>query len=228
MSKPESPYRLYGRQIGHGGLRPAQQARMQRLLPTIEVADRGAPLDVKALFENEGPVWLEIGFGGGEHLVWQAQQNPDVRCIGVEPFVTGVSSCLYSIETHRLENIRVCMGDGRCLLERLPDASVERIFILHPDPWPKWRHAKRRLIQPALIDDLARVMPKGAMLRIGTDWADYSCWTLRHLLAHPHFEWQASSCRDWQDRPEDWPVTRYATKAVKEGRRDVHFRFMRV
>lgn len=228
MSERSSPYRLYGRQIGHGGLRASQQQRMERMLPKIGVSDSGGQLDLAALFGTSRPVWLEIGFGGGEHLLWQAAQNPGVNFLGVEPFVTGVSSLVYGVETDKLENIRVCMGDGRVLLSRVPEASIARVFILHPDPWPKWRHAKRRLIQPALLDDLARVMPQGAQLRLGTDWADYSCWALRHLLAHPRFEWQAKSCRDWQDRPDDWPITRYATKAAGEGRCDVHFSFTRV
>lgn len=228
MPKPESPYRLYGRQVGHGGLRPAQQQRMERLLPKLELADQGDTLDLTAVFGRACPVWLEIGFGAGEHLLWQAQQNPDVGFIGVEPFITGVSSCLYGVERDGIDNVRICMGDGRPLIDRLPDASIETVFILHPDPWPKWRHAKRRLIQPALLDALARIMPEGAQLRIGTDWADYSCWALRHLLNHQAFAWQARSCRDWQERPADWPVTRYAVKAEKEGRCDVHLTFLRV
>lgn len=227
MANAEARYRLYGRQIGHGGLGPTQQARMDTLLPTIEVADRGDTIDLGSAFGREAPTWLEIGFGGGEHLLWQAQQNPEINILGVEPFMTGVSSCLIGIEQGDVETIRICMGDGRHLVERLPDASIERIFILHPDPWPKWKHAKRRLIQPVLLDELARILTPGGELRLGTDWADYSCWSLRYLLDHPAFEWQAKTCKDWQDRPADWPVTRYAVKAEKEGRRDVHLTFER-
>lgn len=226
MATGGQDYRLYGRQIGVGGLRPAQQARMDAMLPKIEVKDRGDRLDLGNTFQRDAPTWLEIGFGGGEHLLWQAQQNPQVNLLGVEPFLTGVSSCLYGLEQSGLDNIRICMGDGRHLIQRLPDASIERVFILHPDPWPKWRHAKRRLIQPALLAELARALVPGGELRLGTDWPDYSCWALRHLAAHPAFEWQAKSCKDWQERPADWPTTRFASKAAREGRRDVHLSFL--
>jgi len=198
------------------------------MMPTYGISDSGEPLHAAELFGHECPLWLEIGIGAGEHLIWQAQHNPSVGLIGVEPFITGISSCLYGVETHALKNVRLCNGDGRVLLNRLPTASIDRVFILHPDPWPKWRHAKRRLIQPAFLDALARVMVPGGELRLGTDWPDYSTWALRHILAHGSFVWHAQNAEDWRRRPDDWPITRYAQKAQKQGRCDVHLGFSRV
>lgn len=216
--------RLYGRQVGHGGLRPSHQAAFERIYPTLRLDDKGHCLDVSDIGET---VWLEIGFGSGEHLLWQAEHNTDVQMIGVEPFQTGVAKCLLGCEARGLDNVRLCAGDGRSFVERFPDESVERVFVLHPDPWPKWRHAKRRLIQPQFLNSLSRILRPGGELRIGTDWPDYSCWALRHLLVHPAFEWRAKTAQDWQGRPQDWPETRYAVKAKKEGRRDVHLSFVR-
>lgn len=227
MSERPSGPRLYGRQVGHGGLRPMQRDRMERLLPRIEVREDGGLLSVGDLFEDAQEIWLEIGFGAGEHLVWQAAENPQVGILGVEPFLTGVAKCLAALEDARAENVRLCAGDARRLLARLPDQSIDRAFILHPDPWPKWRHARRRLIQHTFLDDLSRVLKPGATLRLGTDWPDYSTWALHVFLQHKDFVWLDNAARHWQLRPEDWPETRYALKATKQGRRDVHLTFQK-
>ncbi|MEO0411106.1 MAG: tRNA (guanosine(46)-N7)-methyltransferase TrmB [Pseudomonadota bacterium] len=219
--------RLYGRQVGHGGLRPSQQALLMRAMPAIELNEDGPTLDTKTLFDEAKELWLEIGFGAGEHLAWQAENNADIGMIGVEPFITGVAKCLAHIEAGALNNVRLCAGDARRLLSRFPDQSITRVFVLHPDPWPKWRHARRRLIQTAFLEELARVMVPGGLFRLGTDWPDYSAWALHHVLRHRAFEWPAKGADDWRQRPADWPITRYAEKAALEGRRDAHFTFLR-
>lgn len=219
--------RLYGRQVGHGGLRPSQQALLQRALPSLELADEGLALDTNALFDPPKELWLEVGFGAGEHLVWQATRNPHIGFIGVEPFMTGVAKCLAQVEANGLDNVKLCAGDARRLIGRLGDQSVSRVFVLHPDPWPKWRHVRRRLIQADFLDELARIMIPGGVFRLGTDWPDYSAWSLHKILRHSAFSWTAQSANDWRQRPADWPVTRYAEKAMREGRSDVHFTFLR-
>jgi len=180
--------------------------------------------------ESEGAsnVWLEIGFGGGEHLVWQAARNPRVLLIGCEPFEDGVVKVLSAIEQDRLENIALHMGDARDLLRWLPPASISRGFILFPDPWPKRKHRKRRLVNPATLKLLARVMKPGAELRIGTDIGDYARTMLQAFRAQSDFAWQAQSPSDWRVRPPDWPQTRYEQKAAREGRVRYYFRYLRV
>ena len=157
---------------------------------------------------------LEIGFGGGEHLVAQATAHPDHRFIGVEPFLNGVASCLRHIEESGAQNIRLHQGDARDVIARLPDASLDRVYILFPDPWPKTRHHKRRLIQPEFLGDLARVMKRGAELRFATDWANYAAWTLEHLSRDQRFTWLADRAEDWR---KPWPghvTTRYEEKKL--------------
>jgi len=157
---------------------------------------------------------LEIGFGGGEHLVAQADAHPDARFIGVEPFLNGVASCLRHIEESGVTNIRLHQGDARDVIARLPDASLDLAYILFPDPWPKTRHHKRRLIQPEFLDQLARVMKPRAELRFATDWAQYAAWTLEHITRDPRFTWTAECADDWR---KPWPghvTTRYEKKKL--------------
>ncbi len=173
-------------------------------------------------------VFLEIGFGGGEHLVWQAGRNPHVTCIGCEPFEDGVVKVLTKIDEEKLGNIRLHMGDAREVLRWLPEASIDRAFILFPDPWPKIKHRKRRLVNAATLALLARVMKAGSELRIGTDIADYARTMLQAFREVSQFKWQAESPADWRLRPADWPETRYEQKAAREGRFRYYFRFERV
>ncbi|HEX3942930.1 MAG TPA: tRNA (guanine(46)-N(7))-methyltransferase TrmB [Rhizomicrobium sp.] len=158
--------------------------------------------------------WLEVGFGGGEHLVWQARQHSNVGLIGAEPYVNGVVKLLSQQEGGPLPNIRIYTGDARDILEALPDASLDRLFILFPDPWPKTRHHKRRFIQMDTLNELSRVMKAGAELRFASDDAGYVEWTLERLMAHPAFEWTATRAADWCARPADWPPTRYEAKQL--------------
>jgi tRNA (guanine-N7-)-methyltransferase len=162
-------------------------------------------------------VWLEIGFGAGEHLLWQAEHHSNIGLIGAEPYEAGVAKLLSRISLVPAEtknNIRIHMGDAREIVDALPDASLGRVFILFPDPWPKTRHHKRRFVQSEMIDRLARVMKPGAELRFASDDAPYLDWTLERLMAHPAFEWAAACAQDWKSRPPDWPPTRYEAKQL--------------
>jgi tRNA (guanine-N7-)-methyltransferase len=174
-----------------------------------------------------GPLWLEIGFGAGEHLAWQAVQNPEVTLVGCEVYRNGIAACLGRVEHDRLANIRIWPADARDLIERMRDASVDRAFLLFPDPWPKKRHAERRFVVPANLDSLARVLKQGAELRFATDDPEYLRWTLDRLPVHPAFRWQANGPADWRQRPADWPPTRYEQKAIAEGRKPAYLCFHR-
>ncbi len=172
--------------------------------------------------------FLEIGFGGGEHLVWQARHNPVVTIIGCEPFEDGVIKVLTKIDDEKIGNIRLHMGDARDVLRWLPASSISRAFILFPDPWPKRKHRKRRLVNTGTLALLARVMKPGAELRIGTDIGDYARTILQAFGAQDAFRWLAEGPDDWRVRPADWPETRYEQKAAREGRVRYYFRFERV
>src|SRR5262249_45066780 len=154
----------------------------------------------------------EIGFGGGEHLVAQAEARPERRFIGVEPFINGVGSCLRHIEESGVANVRLHQGDARDVIARLPEASLDLVYILFPDPWPKTRHHKRRLIQPDFLGELARVLKPGGEVRFATDWANYGAWTLEHFTHDARFEWTAHRAGDWRAAWEGHVPTRYEQK----------------
>ncbi|MBL8549941.1 MAG: tRNA (guanosine(46)-N7)-methyltransferase TrmB [Hyphomonadaceae bacterium] len=157
---------------------------------------------------------LEIGFGAGEHLVAQAGAHPATRFIGVEPFLNGVAACLAQVEDAGLQNIRLHEGDARDVVARLPDQSTDLVYILFPDPWPKKRHWKRRLIQPDFLDDLTRVLKPGAEVRFATDWKHYAAAALETFVKHPRFVWLAERAADWR---KPWPghfATRYQEKKL--------------
>lgn len=221
--------RSFGRRRGRK-ISGRQTALLETLLPTVSVP---VPFpvdgDVAGLFGQPGrDVWLEIGFGGGEHLVWQAAANPGVGLIGSEPFEEGVVKVLTAIAEQGLGNIRLHPDDVRPLLRTLPEASLARVFILFADPWPKRKHLKRRLINATLIAMLARAMRRGAELRIATDIADYARTILMAFQTTDQFRWRAAGPDDWRLRPADWPETRYERKANREGRRSVYLTFERV
>ncbi len=173
------------------------------------------------------PRRVEIGFGGGEHLAWQAAQNPTVGLIGCEPFVNGVVSALGHIEGDGLDNVRIWPEPAAPLLDALPDACIQRAFVLFPDPWPKARHQKRRFVQRSNLDRLARLMVDGGELRLATDDPDYRRWMLAETLDHGAFAWLARRPADWRERPADWPQTRYEAKARAAGRPPVFLRLAR-
>jgi tRNA (guanine-N7-)-methyltransferase len=224
--------RSYGRRRGRAPSR--RQAELWRgVLPRVAVdLSQPAPSRLGDLFAPPvAEVWLEIGFGGGEHLVWQARANPNVGLIGCEPFQDGVVKVLgaieAAIETGGLANIRVLADDARPLLRWLPSASIGRAFVLFPDPWPKARHRKRRLVSEATLGELARVLRPGAELRLATDDGDYAGAMLLAIGRQAYFQWTANGPDDWRRRPADWPPTRYEEKALREGRRCYFLSFHR-
>jgi tRNA (guanine-N7-)-methyltransferase len=218
--------RSFGR-TGGRALSQRQRDLLDHLLPTVRLK-LGSPAALPLFPAPLSATWLEIGFGGAEHMIWQAQHNPHVGIIGCEPFLDGVVKALTALEEQHLTNIRLHDDDARDVLRWLPEASIERAFILFPDPWPKARHRKRRLVSAPTLELLARVMKPGAELRVGTDIADYARTMLAAFAGQPAFEWTASGPADWREQGADWPVTRYQRKAIREGRRSYFFRFRRV
>lgn len=222
--------KLYGRRQGRP-LRAGRRHLLDEVLPDLEIAlpDQERQLDPVRLFGRApAAVFLEIGFGAGEHLVWQTAHHPEAAFLAAEYFVTGVASLLGQLpEDDRAARLRLYIGDARDLLEVLPDACLDRIFILFPDPWPKRRHHKRRLIQAATVGALARVLKDGGELRFATDDAGYLAWALERLTAEPGLAWQVSGPDDWRRRPDDWPPTRYEEKALAAGRRPAYLRLRR-
>jgi tRNA (guanine-N7-)-methyltransferase len=221
--------RFYGRRKGKP-LRAGRQAVMERRLPDLAIPTpgEGETLDPAALFaEPKRAVWLEIGFGGGEHLAAQATAHPDVGFIGGEGFEYGVAKLVAAVDEAGLTNVRVRPDDIRPVLEHLPDACLERIFVLFPDPWPKSRHAKRRMIAPRRLDLFARLLADGGQLRVASDDMGYIRWTLMHATVHPDFAWTARRPDDWRRPPADHVRTRYEAKALTQGRRPVYLDFRR-
>jgi tRNA (guanine-N7-)-methyltransferase len=230
-------YKLYGRRKGPR-LSAHQSALFETLLPqfTLTLQPERDPHDYFSPVIDD--VWLEVGFGSGEHLLWQAQQHSNVGLIGAEPYEAGVAKVLSKLAStyalpgtaailaaqenemragsprSQVETIRIYQGDAREIVDALPDSTLGRVFILFPDPWPKSRHHKRRFIQTEMLDALARVMKPQAELRFASDDAGYVAWTLEHVTAHPSFEWTATRAQDWKTRPADWPQTRYEAKAL--------------
>jgi tRNA (guanine-N7-)-methyltransferase len=212
MSDAQHPLmRSFGR-IKSRPIKPRQAALMDELLPKIRVPQ--APFDPRALKPDATEVWVEIGFGGGEHMAAQAARRPDVLVIGAEPFLNGVASAVRHVDEQGLSNVRIQDGDARLLLQNLPTASLDRVFILFPDPWQKARHHKRRLIQADVLEDLGRVLKPGGRLRFASDWADYVDWTLEAFRAAPAFRWLAERADDWRVPPADHITTRYETKGL--------------
>jgi tRNA (guanine-N7-)-methyltransferase len=211
MSDAARPIRSYGR-IKSRPIKPRQADLLGTLLPRITLP--GDPFDPRALKPDTVETWLEIGFGGGEHLAEQAARRPDVLFLAAEPFLNGVASALRHIDARGLGNVRIHAGDARDLLAALPDASLDRLFILFPDPWPKARHHKRRLIQDGTLAELARVLTPGGRLRFATDWKDYAAWTLERIQRSGLFDWTAERAGDWRTPPDDHVLTRYETKRL--------------
>jgi len=215
LPEGQRPLRLYGRRRGRA-LRAGQQALIETLLPRLQIAldPAATSLDPSQLFEaGIGEVWLEAGFGGGEHLAYQAEAHPHVGIIGCEVFEPGIARLLGLINERTTGNVRLFTDDARLLVAALAPQSLARVFILFPDPWPKERHKKRRLVSTETLDALARAMSDEAELRIATDDPDYAAWIEERLNAHPAFARVAIVAR-----PTDWPATRYEKKALAQGR----------
>ena len=217
--------RSFGRRHGKT-LRKNRRALLETLLPTIKVDPEG---DLDTLFGGQAPddLWLEIGFGGGEHLAGQALAHPEVGFIGGEPFINGVAGLLKSIDAEDIQNVRVFDDDIRLIYPLIPDGRLSRIYVLFPDPWPKVRHERRRFISQANLDQLARMLKPGAELRVASDHIGYIRWTIENVLRHPAFEWTATTPDDWRIPPEDWIQTRYEQKALEKGDRCTYLRFLR-
>jgi tRNA (guanine-N7-)-methyltransferase len=217
---------FFGRRKGKR-LRAAQDDLVRNLLPSLRVTPGRAPSELFSPGGEARQTWLEIGFGGGEHLAAQARGHPDVNFIGCEPFVNGMAKLLAVIEQDKLDNIRVWDEDVTDLLPTLPDACLDRIYILYPDPWPKRRQRKRRLVSDETLAELARVMRPGAELRFASDIDDYIGWALARALRSPDFRWTAERPDDWRKPYEGWPGTRYEAKAIREGRVPSYLSFRR-
>jgi tRNA (guanine-N7-)-methyltransferase len=215
--------RLYGRRRGRA-LRTGQRALVDTLLPQLSVTlPSDGRLDPRSLFQaTVEDCWLEIGFGAGEHLAFQAASHPQIGLIGCEVFEPGIARFLTDIANQNLGNLRLFADDARLLISALTPQSLGRAFILFPDPWPKERHKKRRIVSTETLDDLAVAMRPGAELRLGTDVPDYAEWMAERGDAHPAFERVA-----FTDRPADWPATRYEMKAQRQGRGAALFRYRR-
>ncbi|MES2754167.1 MAG: tRNA (guanine(46)-N(7))-methyltransferase TrmB [Pseudomonadota bacterium] len=224
MTDPATIRRLYGRSQGHK-LRQGQATLVEEMLPTVAVPD--GPLDAMRLFGSERPLQLEIGFGGGEHLAAQAAADPATGFIGCEPFLNGVVAALMHIRDDGLDNVRLHMGDALDVVERLPDASLDRLYLLHPDPWPKARHAKRRMVNDGPLDLIAAKLKPGAEFRLGTDDPTYCAHAMMVMDRRRDFEWLAQDAGDFLTRPADWPETRYERKARTKGHEVWYFRYRR-
>ena len=212
--KGPRPLRTFGRRGGRA-LSARQQAYIDDLLPKLEVPITGdGGLAPESLFEAVSEVWLEIGFGGGEHFVGQAARRPDIGFIGCEPFIEGMAKALTGIDEAGLSNTRLLMDDARALMASLEDASITRTFILFPDPWPKKRQQKRRLVQREFLDELARISAPGGRIRFATDVKSYADEALEKFLKHGGFNWIAARADDWRCPPEDHLTTRYETKKL--------------
>jgi len=219
--------RLYGRASGHK-LRKGQQELVDSLLPQIEVPDDGA-ISTQRLFGDDRPLHLEIGFGSGEHLADRADMLPDHGFVGAEPFLNGVAACLSHIRDKHLANVRLWRGDALDVLQRLPDAALSFLYLLHPDPWPKSRHAKRRMVNDRPVDLFADKLRPGGEFRLATDDPTYLTWSLMVMQRHARqFEWLAERPKDFLEPSGGWIETRYGAKSRREGRRPYYLRYRRV
>jgi tRNA (guanine-N7-)-methyltransferase len=220
---------FFGRRKGHR-LRSHQADLIENLLPHLALdITSPAPGDLTELFDDGiTDVRLEIGFGGGEHLVAEARAFPQTGLVGCEPYVNGMAKILTQIEAHNIGNIRLFAGDAAELLAWAPSQSMRRIDLIHPDPWPKRRHWKRRFVQDATVAGMARALKPGGEFRFVSDIDDYCAWTLAHLLRSPDFVWTAEQASDWRRPWDGYTMTRYGQKAAREGRVAAYLRFRRV
>jgi len=209
---------FYGRRQGKR-LRPKQAAGISGTLPNLQI-DCSGPVRPDALFASDKTAyWLEIGFGGGEHLINNASLHPDIGHLGCEPFINGMAKLVLLIEKDGIDAIRLHNDDAVQLLDQLPDASLDRIYLLYPDPWPKRRHNKRRFVSDENLSRMARVLKPSGEFRFASDIDHYVGWTLARILRSPDFVWTAEQPDDWRLPWENWPSTRYEAKAIREGRK---------
>lgn len=229
-----APWRnLYGRRHGKT-LRKGQRELLDRRLTQFEPPGvswtenpERTPIDLKALFPRASEIWLEIGFGGGEHMLALANAHPKIGMIGCEAYINGVAMVLSGIERSGVRNLAIHAGDARDLMDVLPQGSVTQVFLLFPDPWPKKRHHKRRFVNPENLDQLAVVMASGAILRVATDIGDYARHAIETIGRDDRFVWLANRPADWREPWDGWPGTRYEAKAIREGRKRHYLSFRR-
>lgn len=218
--------RFFGRRRGKA-LRTGARALMETALPRLafSLPPDGEDISLEALFdEPKRAFWLEIGFGGGEHLAWQAAHNPDVGLIGAEVFQNGIASFLGHASEASLTNVRIWPEDVRALIPCFPVACFERVFVLFPDPWPKKRHQDRRIVSQSNLDQIARLLVEGGVLRIGTDDETYKAWAIEQMEQRADF---VAISKDTTKKPADWPATRYEMKALDAGRIPVFLEYQR-
>jgi tRNA (guanine-N7-)-methyltransferase len=214
MTTPERRRRLlYGRRKGPK-LSAHQESLRATLLPRLRFTPEAGRDPASCFAAPVEDVWLEIGYGAGEHLLWQAKTHPRIGIIGAEPYIAGTAKLLGKLEHEAVGNVRLYEDDARDIIEALPERSLGRVFILFPDPWPKTRHHKRRFLQLETLDALARVLRDGAELRFASDDAGYVGYALERLMVHPAFRWTAIGPADWRNRTSDWPPTRYEAKEM--------------
>lgn len=225
---PQGERAFFGRRKGHP-LRSRQSGLFETLLPRLALdLTAPAPADLTALFSQPvDDVRLEIGFGGAEHMIGQAEAHPRTGIVGAEGFINGIAKALGAIDEKQLANVRLHHGDAIHLLDWLPPASLARIDLLYPDPWPKRRHWKRRFVNEQNIARLARVLKPGGEFRFASDWANYAEWTLWRLLRAPEFIWTAEHADDWRKPWAGFTRTRYEAKAIREGRAPCYLIFKR-
>lgn len=225
---PQRRDAFFGRRKGKP-LRPGQQALVDRLLPRLRLdVTKPAPDNLASLFPHDpGCICLEIGFGAGEHLVEQALGAPDSGFIGAEPFVNAMAKALAAVDKHGLANIRLHDQDAVPLIAWLPRSSIDRIDLLYPDPWPKRRHWKRRIVNRSNLEQFARILRPGGRFRFASDWPGYVNWTLLHVTRQKEWSWTARTADDWRQPWPGWKRTRYEQKAVREGRCPAYLVFRR-
>jgi tRNA (guanine-N7-)-methyltransferase len=239
MTAPEredgAPWRnFYGRRHGktlRKGQKELLDTRLAELAPKGVAWDENperTPIDPAELFPGASEIWLEIGFGGGEHMIAMAEAHPRIGIIGCEAYINGVAMLLSGIERAGVKNLAIHAGDARDMMDVLPDGSVSQVFLLYPDPWPKKRHHKRRFVNPENMDPLARIMAPGAVLRIATDIGDYVRHVLEVMSGDSRFEWLAGRPSDWREPWNGWPGTRYEAKATRENRKPHYLSFSRI
>ena len=243
MLSEQTQPKFYGRRQGRK-IRKAKTGLLEAFLPQIQI-NSNTVFKKESLFGcHVNKIYLEIGFGNGEHLAGQALKNPDIGFIGAEVFKNGVANLLtlitgikekkdlpetgIKLEKGRVDNIRIFSDDVRILFSQIPDSFIDKIFVLFPDPWPKKRHENRRFINPENLKEIARILKKGGILRVATDHKIYKSWTLHQLHDCPFFAWTATCGKDWKNPPPDWVETKYQRKALKEGRRPVFLDFVRL
>ena len=226
MTDPLTINRLYGRSTGHK-LRKGQAELVETLLPAIAVPDEGE-ITAERLFGHPAALHFEIGFGGGEHLAHRADLLPDHGFIGCEPFLNGVATALAHVRDRRLGNVRLHMNDALEVLARIPDGALSFVYLLHPDPWPKARHAKRRMVNDGPLGLIAAKLKYGGEFRLATDHAVYLDWSLMVMQRHAQtFEWLAEKPSDFLQPPGGWIETRYGAKSRREGRQPYYLRYRR-